>query len=905
MGKLRRWWGTERARDALGVSLGLILGVIAAVPLLGEGMVYTRAGGDSPFLLQRTQQLATALAAGAWPVRWMPDANLGLGYAAFNYYAALPYYIAAALHLAGLGLIAAVQATQVAGFLLGSLSAYGLSRALGQRRPAALAAAAFFTFVPYHLVNVYVRGDALSEFWAMGLLVTALWAVARLRARPGPGAAALLALSYAALVLSHNVTALIASPFVGLVLLGSLWRSEHPWRTALWGGGALAVGLLLSAWFWVPALAESDLVQLGHQTTGYFDFRNHFRGLDLVQRSLAVDYAIIGNTDPFRMGLVQALLTALGLVAVALSWRDRQRRPVWLAYALGALGATLLITPLSRPVWERLPLLPYAQFPWRFLSVEAALSAPLVGLVAEASGGRGRRAPLWRAVAAGVLVVASGAAGLARLTPDRVPLNDADVTLERMWLFEGFSGNIGGTVRAEYLPEEMSPRYYTSPQLLARSIQVAPWALPQEAATSADAVAPQLEAELVARDAANQRWRLSLDEKARVVFPLTYAPNWAARVDGEPLQPEAVPGLGLLGLALEGGVHEVALSFGRTPRECLAERASLVGVALWAGMAVAWVFWPCAAWRRRGLGALAVPLALAGGVYWLSTRSLPVTAAEPLPGPLVMDLASYPYLHHEPEGMSFGSAHLADYRYASDHLAPGETLIIDLDWDRIAPDEYLRIRLLPLSAHILNQSTHWAAATVPIDTAQMRVELALPDDTAPGVYVLRLGVQTEDEQSLPITNVRGTAQSRTSLAPIWVRRDPPREQDGSPLATYGYPHEPPVLSLLGAETVPIKDHSLELRLTWRAEQTPARNYAVSLRYLRVDGTELDAVDIAPLSADYPTGLWRPQEVVATRTQAEVGKGDVQPGDVWRVVLYDRQTLVSIGTADLPVVWGDD
>ncbi|MFO7538594.1 MAG: hypothetical protein R6X32_11110, partial [Chloroflexota bacterium] len=59
----------------------ILTAVLAAWPLLAEpGLLNTRGGGDSPFLLQRLHQLTTALADGHFPVRWMPDANYGYGY---------------------------------------------------------------------------------------------------------------------------------------------------------------------------------------------------------------------------------------------------------------------------------------------------------------------------------------------------------------------------------------------------------------------------------------------------------------------------------------------------------------------------------------------------------------------------------------------------------------------------------------------------------------------------------------------------------------------------------------------------------------------------------------------------------------------------------------------------------
>ena len=71
--------------------LALAISLIAALPLLmGPGILNTRAGGDSLFLVQRTQQLVESLRGGDLPARWMPDGAYGLGYPFFEFYAALP-----------------------------------------------------------------------------------------------------------------------------------------------------------------------------------------------------------------------------------------------------------------------------------------------------------------------------------------------------------------------------------------------------------------------------------------------------------------------------------------------------------------------------------------------------------------------------------------------------------------------------------------------------------------------------------------------------------------------------------------------------------------------------------------------------------------------------------------------
>ena len=125
------------------------------------------------------------------------------------------------------------------------------------------------------------------------------------------------------------------------------------------------------------------------------------------------------------------------------------------------LIATLMITPLSRPLWDHLPLLPFTQFPWRFLSVQALFAALLTGGLVTGQGsipsprgrglGRGSSPPLPRSpapllsVAASLILLASALLGL---RTDHLILTDADVTAERLAQYEWFTGNIGTTISA-------------------------------------------------------------------------------------------------------------------------------------------------------------------------------------------------------------------------------------------------------------------------------------------------------------------------------------------------------------------------------------------------------------------------------------------------------------------------
>ncbi|RLC70588.1 MAG: hypothetical protein DRI81_18880, partial [Chloroflexi bacterium] len=160
----------------------ILVALLIAMPLWGDGMVNTRGGGDSPFLLQRAHQMAVNLRAGVFPVRWMPDAAYGLGYPFFSYYAALPYYLVGLLILTGVDILTALKLVQTLGFLLAALAMYGWMQSLTRNRWAAWLAAVAYTVAPFHLVNVYVRGDSLSEFYAFLFYPLILWSLERLSA---------------------------------------------------------------------------------------------------------------------------------------------------------------------------------------------------------------------------------------------------------------------------------------------------------------------------------------------------------------------------------------------------------------------------------------------------------------------------------------------------------------------------------------------------------------------------------------------------------------------------------------------------------------------------------------------------------------------------------------------------
>jgi len=886
----------------------LLLALIVAGPLWGPGLLNTRGGGDSPFLLLRTHQLAANLRGGVFPARWMPDAAYGLGYPFFSYYAALPYYLAAGFTLAGLDILSAIKLTQTLFFAAAALGMYGWAQRALHSRPGGWLAAVAYTMAPFHLVNVYVRGDSLSEFAAFAFYPLILWGLDHLAVRPSLWRTLPPALAYAGLILTHNISALIFSPFMLLYIVMvsrvgnkgqeaggkrrsvtcSLSRCSLPHCSLFIA--SLVIGLLLSAWYWLPGLAETDYVQLTAQTTGYFFYGNHFRGADLVQPRLIFNYAITpGDPTPFAMGFVQAALALVGVLVVIAGWAHSSFAIRHSRFAIPGLAlCTCLITPLSRPLWDHLPLLPMVQFPWRFLSVQALFTALLTGAIPSlASPPVRRRGWAIAVVLAGVLAVT----GLVSLRSEYLPITAEEVTVERLQLYELFTGNVGSTIRYEYLPHWVMPRLYTGPALFDPSAP--PRAIPLNGEL--------VNAKETTHEPTRRIWMVEAGAGgAEVAFPLCYWPGWRATVDGAPVEVKPAPDSGYLTLSTPAGRHTVVVWLGRTPLRLAAELTSLATALILVVLGVNRFLPPASCFLPPASCFLPLASCFVGLAI---TLTLLVTfnprIATTGDSDLTMDFEQMPYLHHNPGGVDFGRWQMTGYHYSADRLAPGDTLHVTLNWEthegwisamlRMVSPAAVRQDELPAIAEATvfpppggeaPPTAHWSGSTT--------LELSVPQDVAPGLYLIHLE--------------EGDGEARSVyLRPVWVDRG--EGAAGQPMSGA---FADGALRLHTVEATQIAPDRLDLRLDWSAARPVAANYGLRLRLTDPAGNEWATPGQQPLDTQpgygfLPTSLWPVGHLIHDRYTLSLPQG-TPPGDGYTltVSLYRATTWESMGEFASPV-----
>jgi hypothetical protein len=739
----------------------------------------------------------------------MPDAAYGLGYPFFHYYAPLSIYIASVFKVLGFPFTRAIQLAQLSGFLTAAWGMFALARTWFKDDWVALLASVAYTTAPFHLVNVYVRGDSLAEFWAMAFYPLTLLAATKVGAasswrmarRPFLG----LAFGFAALVLSHNISALIFSPFLALYCSLQLLNRSEPsnatWvRRFLWLAGAGIVGLLLSAWFWLPAIIEKELVQLAPVTEGYFSYVNHFRGWELIQPAFVFDYAVTESANPFRMGLVQAVFALLGVLGLILGWQKGSRREIGFVVVL-MLGATWMITPLSRMAWEGLPLLEFTQFPWRFLSVQAVGTALATGGLVLVSRDRGFRPLL--VVGAIALLMWSASADLRQV--DFLRLTDQDVTPARLEAYEWFSGNIGTTISAEYLPIGVQPRPYAG--FGARGFIA-------NGGGTIDAIK-------------NGQWRVVVNSAELPPDVTLYLPHLAmdgirVRDNGERIDWASQQGTGWLRLTLPVGEHLIAVDYVGSRLTRSAEILSLLTLIV--------VLIPFI--NRRTLLIAGSLLIILGGLSLLSGDG-----NQPANRALNWDFAQAAYLHNAPNGILFSNGAQLEH-YSAELTA--NTLRVTLDWlngDGTAT--------LALTTPAINRATPerpvpiFAEQSLPISTGAVTYQLPLTENLPAGRYLLRLtlpdGVALTDS---------GQRRGDLFLAPIEISR----------------PLEAANVAQLTArvdEIVRLENGNMRLKAAWATPKRLTANYQASWRIYDRFGRFYAELDAQPAYGFAPTTGWQP------------------------------------------------
>lgn len=339
---------------------------ILSIPAIRALFVPGYYGASDDLHIAWLYELHKTLFLGQIPPRFVPDLSFGFGYPLFNFVFPLPFYIGEIFHLLGLSFVDSIKAVFLISVPLSGIAMYALLRQFLERN-LSLIGAILYIYTPYRAVDLYIRG-AIGEIVSFLLLPLIILSVIKIFQTKGFRWIGVGAVSFASLVLSHNITAYMFFPFVGLLFIIQLLQASAKKLYFAKSFLMIILGLLISAYFWVPALTESKLVK--YDTV--FNFADHFPTLkQLIKPYWGYGASVPGPGDgmSFFLGGANIVLLVLSVIFLALNWKQvGVKRKILLGWILSTLLiAIFLMNYRSSFIWSKVPLLPYFQFPWRFL----------------------------------------------------------------------------------------------------------------------------------------------------------------------------------------------------------------------------------------------------------------------------------------------------------------------------------------------------------------------------------------------------------------------------------------------------------------------------------------------------------------------------------------------------------
>lgn len=480
---------------------------------------------DGIYHIRRVGEMTEMLKLGYFPVRWGLFLDNSYGTPIFNYVYPGPYYLASFLKLiTPLGVPTILKLLAIGSLGGGALAWYVFFQK--KSRLAGVIAATLYLTTPYQLVNLFVR-FSLGEIMVLGILP---WVLVMYQYLAKQGRLLWYSpLPLFAALISHNFLGLLG---MGVILTYSFFSFPN-FRLLL---KTTLLSLLLASFFLLPMLFERSLVLSGVAQDYSFHYFDHFvMPFQLLYSRWDYWYSmpgIVNDGMTFQLGFASLSTVFLALI-LFLRHHSRSLAILFLLY----LATIFLMLPMTRFVWNHVPILQVMQFPWRLLGI-AAFVTPLF---------------------------------LLHLKPTPILLF--------LVLFLGL----------------INTRNYRSPRKFWDSTEFA-----TEYALIKDKTATSLRQELVPRWAVTERWQnvlVSSDQVAieldsastqgKIIFSTVatgtesatvhknFFPSWQGQVDGQPLI--LAPTVdGAISVPLAPGAHTYTIKLGSTLVEIIANALSLL-----------------------------------------------------------------------------------------------------------------------------------------------------------------------------------------------------------------------------------------------------------------------------------------------------------------------------------------
>lgn len=374
--------------EKFNVCLIVAAAFLITLPILIWGVPY---GYDMPHHYQCALTYLDAMRSGDFYPSWTFDRNLGYGALELRMYPPISHYILAIFELITGNWHLATWLAYFFWWTLGVVGLYLFAREFVKPN-AAVFASILFSVMPYRLSQLYLT-FLYSELSAIAVLPFSFYFLTKIIKKGANENQVFetgkkhylsfdvlgLAVSYAALILTHLPMTVIGSAALGIYFIAQVrWNFKSLQFAVLRAVGGVLIALSATSFFWIKVVQERFLLA---KAAIYDDVSVHYQYnflLTAIQSYDDVSFEVYSTISVvYDAILFLTLFIVLPIALLGLYSKNKSKNYLRLGIWFTLATAAFLTTVLSRPLWNNLPLLSEVQFPWRFLGI-VSIFAPLI-----------------------------------------------------------------------------------------------------------------------------------------------------------------------------------------------------------------------------------------------------------------------------------------------------------------------------------------------------------------------------------------------------------------------------------------------------------------------------------------------------------------------------------------------
>lgn len=481
------------------------------------------------------------------PPRFSGNLNFGYGYPLFNFAYPFPYYLGFVFNSFHFGLVNSIKILFALSVPLSAFAMFLLSRSVWKSMAASLVSMTLYIYLPYRFVDLYVRGS-LGEsliFVFYPLLFYLIW---KIKEKPSSFLYILLtSFTYAFLIMTHNIMAFYSIILLGGVLAAFLFIGlRKAFISALL---SVTGGILLSAFFWIPALLEKKLILLSKIPIAD-------RSLYFVNLSQLLfpkwGYGTPTDMDGFsyQIGWPHLLLFLFVIGSVLFVFLkkktniEKETTVFLLLFLLLSLFFLLSMFQFSSFIWK-LPGFSEINYPWTMLLPLGFLVSLLAGYLCTLNK--------WTKY---ITLICAFSAVIVFL-PYAKPQSFVDRG-DSFYLTNDATTTSSDELMPLWVKSKPVERYVEKVEMVKGGGKIS----------------------VIMTNSKETAFRANLNEDSHIRINTIYYPGWQVSVGGEPVAISYANAKGLMDISLPKGVHTVRAEFFETPVRLFSDLVSLTTLVI-------------------------------------------------------------------------------------------------------------------------------------------------------------------------------------------------------------------------------------------------------------------------------------------------------------------------------------